>query len=227
MNVRARIFLHPIIKFYISGQIWNIKRRELCDIFSGHSGEICALDYSPNGHSIVSGSMDGSAIVWDLHTFNHKCLRTSEPAAKIKEFSNAAGITSVSVSSCSHFVAGGCLDNSIHIWSMKTGELKAKLEGHEDSVYAVRFMNDAKRLVSGGLDRSVRIWDVSSLADDGKNTKSGLMRGTCPIIKIYRGHSVRLLARTTIISFLLRSQQGLRSDGCLRQSVHRLGCQRL
>lgn len=192
---------------YISGQIWSIRQRKLCDIFSGHSGEICALDYSANGHFVVSGSMDGSAIVWDLRTLNHKCLRTSEPAAKIKESSNAAGITSISISFCSQYVAGGCLDKFIRIWSMKTGELKAKLGGHEDSVYAVRFMNDSKRLVSGGLDRSVRIWNVSSLWDavpgDKKHTKPRFMRGmvACPVIKIFRGHSVRFLVRSTIIRF--------------------------
>jgi len=183
---------------YISGQIWSTKQRKLCGVFSGHSGEICALDYSPNGHSVVSGSMDGSAIIWDLRNFNHKYLRTSEPAAKIKESSNAAGITSISISFCSQYVAGGCLDKFIRIWSMKTGELK--LGGHEDSVYAVRFMNDAKRLVSGGLDRSIRIWNVSSLwdavSDDRKHTKPRFLHGmvACPVIKIFWGHSVCLLA---------------------------------
>ena len=191
---------------YIHGQIWSIKLRKLCDIFSGHSGEICALDYSPNGQFAVSGSMDGYAIVWDLRAFNHKCLRTSEPAAKTKESSDAVGITSISISFCSQYVAGGCLDKFIRIWSMRTGELKAKLRGHGDSVYAVRFMNDAKRLVSGGLDRSVRIWNVSSLwdavPDDRKHMKPRFMRGmvACPVIKIFWGHTVRLLAQSTGIT---------------------------
>jgi len=89
---------------------------------------------------------------------------------------------------------------------MRTGELKAKLRGHGDSVYAVRFMNDAKRLVSGGLDRSVRIWNVSSLwdaiPDDRKHMKPRFMRGmvACPVIKIFWGHSVRLLAQSTGIT---------------------------
>ncbi|KAL9710413.1 hypothetical protein Ac2012v2_006714 [Leucoagaricus gongylophorus] len=175
-------------------RIWNIRQRTLCDAFSGHSDEIYALDYSQNGQYVVSGSADCSAVVWDLHSFNHRCLRTSESAAPNKESTNAAGVTSISISSSCTYVAGGCLDYFIRIWSMQTGELRAKLVGHENSVYAVRFMNDMRGLVSGSLDCSVKFWDVSGLQDpvpdDSKTARSRAERGmvTCPVIKSFIGH---------------------------------------
>ena len=88
---------------------------------------------------------------------------------------------------------------------MQTGELRAKLVGHENSVYAVRFMNDMRGLVSGSLDCSVKFWDVSGLQDavpdDSKTARSRAERGmvTCPVIKSFIGHRVRSLQLDTLI----------------------------
>ena len=38
-----------------------------------------------------------------------------------------------------------------------------KLKGHKDSVYSVAFAPDGKWLVSGSLDKTLRIWDLSPL----------------------------------------------------------------
>lgn len=179
-------------------RIWNIKQRTLRDVFSGHSNEIYALDYSQNGRYVVSGSADCTAIIWDLHFpyQTHKCLRATD--SSYNRDSTEAGITSISISPSNAHVAGGCLDHFIRIWSMHTGELVAKLKGHEDSVYAVRFMNDMPgmgRVVSGSLDCSVKLWDVSELGaeeaamgDDRRDptTKPGLV--ACPLITTFRGH---------------------------------------
>ncbi|KAJ3570847.1 hypothetical protein NP233_g4129 [Leucocoprinus birnbaumii] len=176
-------------------RIWNIKQRTLRDVFAGHSNEIYALDYSQNGRYVVSGSADCSAIIWDLHfpDKTHKCLRASDSSYDPK--STEAGITSISISASNSHVAGGCLDHFIRIWSMRTGELVAKLRGHEDSVYAVRFMNDVHglgRLVSGSLDCTVKVWDVSSLnvqegiSDDDRRSGSGMV--ACPLMSNLRGH---------------------------------------
>ena len=37
------------------------------------------------------------------------------------------------------------------------------LKGHSDRVISVSFSPDGKRIVSGGKDKTVKIWDISSL----------------------------------------------------------------
>ena len=52
----------------------------------------------------------------------------------------------------------------VRIWDARTGDLLERLRGHRDSVYSVAFTPDARGLVSGSLDKTLKYWDVSRLA---------------------------------------------------------------
>jgi WD40 repeat protein len=43
------------------------------------------------------------------------------------------------------------------------GQETLTLKGHGDAVWSVSFSPDGKRIVSGSLDRTVKVWDISSL----------------------------------------------------------------
>ena len=53
----------------------------------------------------------------------------------------------------------------VRIWDTRTGELLETLRGHSDSVYSVAFTPDARGLVSGSLDKTLKYWDVSRLVN--------------------------------------------------------------
>lgn len=46
------------------------------------------------------------------------------------------------------------------IWNVDTGECLHVLDGHEQEIYSVAF--DGVRVVSGGMDTTVRVWDAMS-----------------------------------------------------------------
>lgn len=55
----------------------------------------------------------------------------------------------------------GSLDRGVRIWNSRTGTFISKLSGHSNSVYSLAFSADGKTLVSGSLDSTLRLWDLS------------------------------------------------------------------
>jgi glucose repression regulatory protein TUP1 len=53
------------------------------------------------------------------------------------------------------------LDEMIRVWDMQTGQLLERFEGHTNSVYSVAFSPDGRSIVSGSLDMTLKVWDLS------------------------------------------------------------------
>ncbi|MBI4024128.1 MAG: WD40 repeat domain-containing protein [Verrucomicrobia bacterium] len=51
---------------------------------------------------------------------------------------------------------------AVHFWDMVTGKQIAEIARHEGNVTEVAFVHDGQVLVTGGTDRSVRLWKTSS-----------------------------------------------------------------
>ncbi|CAD8215141.1 unnamed protein product [Paramecium octaurelia] len=51
---------------------------------------------------------------------------------------------------------------SIRLWDVKTGQQKAKLDGHSVGVSPVNFSPDGNTLASGSDDNSIRLWNVKT-----------------------------------------------------------------
>ncbi|KAG5728960.1 Transcriptional repressor rco-1 [Termitomyces sp. T112] len=141
-------------------RIWDIAKKRIRNIFSGHTQEIYSLDFSLDGRFIISGSGDKTARVWDMHDESVKVLTISDTDS----LNNDAGVTSVAISPSGALVAAGSLDTIVRIWDVKTGALVERLRGHRDSVYSVAFTPDGRGLVSGSLDKTLKYWDVAALA---------------------------------------------------------------
>jgi len=50
-------------------------------------------------------------------------------------------------------------DNTIKLWDAATGRLLRTLKAHKDPVRAIAFSPDGKRLISGSVDRTVKLWE--------------------------------------------------------------------
>lgn len=49
---------------------------------------------------------------------------------------------------------------SVQVWSLPQGQCKMTLHGHQAAVTSVQF--DQSRIISGSLDRFIKIWSITS-----------------------------------------------------------------
>jgi WD40 repeat protein len=120
---------------------------------SGHSDDIRAMTFSPDGTLLATGSVDRTARLWDA--------ATGAPFAMLDGHSN--GVTAVVFSPDGKRVAtasGGSFDSTARLWDVVRGGELHTLAGHSDKVVAVRFTPDGARVITASADRTARIWDV-------------------------------------------------------------------
>ncbi|KAJ3792300.1 quinon protein alcohol dehydrogenase-like superfamily [Lentinula aff. detonsa] len=123
-------------------------------ILMGHTGQITAVMFSPDGKRIVSGSSDKSIRIWNADTGE----AIGGPLQGHSE-----GVKSVAFSPDGKQIVSGSYDKSIRIWNADTGEaIGGPLQGHSDGVNSVAFSPDGKRIVSGSWDESIRIWNADT-----------------------------------------------------------------
>lgn len=59
-------------------------------------------------------------------------------------------------------VVAAAVDRTVRLWETSRGRELAVLQGHTGMVLALAFSPDGRLLASGGLDESIRFWNVGS-----------------------------------------------------------------
>ena len=134
--------------------------------WTGHTGVVYSLSYSPNGAHVVTGSEDKTIRIWDVESG----AVVGEPLA-----GHTDRVMSVAYSPDGRHIISGSEDHTIRIWDAKTGTAVGNpLEGHADGVLSVAYSPDGRHIISGSYDRTIRIW--------------GDEAGT-PAVKPFAGHT--------------------------------------
>ena len=130
-------------------------------ILKGHTGDVYALAFSPEGSTLASRSQDNTIRLWDVSTGAHKYTLEG----------HTDNITAIAFSPEGSILASGSQDNTIRLWDASTGAHKYTLEGHTQAVYTIAFSPDDSILASGSDDNTILLWDVSTGAH--KHTLEG------------------------------------------------------
>jgi hypothetical protein len=118
----------------------------------GHTGPVYAVAVSPDGHTVISASADGSLRLWNAKT-----------GKELKRLDGHSGrVWTVAFAPDGRRVASGGFDKTIRLWDVTTGREIRRFIGHTDYVRSVTFSHDGHLLLSGGDDRSVRLWNVDT-----------------------------------------------------------------
>ncbi len=142
---------------------------ELDLITGGHTDGVYAAAYSPDSKTIITGGIDGTVQLWNTRT--RKTIRTFKV--------NEAYIGYIRYSPDGQTIAIRGAENTIELWDVRIGKHLKSLSGHEEpsalyeghpevSISSFAYSPDGKTIVSGGADKTVRLWDART----GENIKT-------------------------------------------------------
>jgi len=126
-------------------------------VFTGHSGEVCGLKWSPDGTQLASGGNDNRLNIWQFDVEGPKFTFNQHKAA-VK-----------AVAWCpwqSHLLAsgGGSVDRSIKFWNTQTGACLNSVDT-ESQVCSIIWAKNRKELVSshGFTKNQICVWKYPSM----------------------------------------------------------------
>lgn len=148
---------------------------EDCNVFSleAHVDEVTAVHFK--GDTLISGSADKTLRQWDL--VKGRCVQTLDVLWASAQASSMGGESEWRPSgrmpdASADFVgavqcfdaalACGTADGMVRLWDLRSGQVHRSLVGHTGPVTCLQF-NDM-HLVTGSLDRSIRVSEVSSVS---------------------------------------------------------------
>ena len=134
-------------------------------ILRGHIATIRCARVLHNRPIVVTGSRDTTVRVWDIqkgrmlrilegHSNSVRCLDVCGNKVVSGSYDASCRVRPLQLSLCI------LMDMVRQIWNVDTGECLHVLSGHEQEIYSVAF--DGVRVVSGGMDTTVRVWDAMS-----------------------------------------------------------------
>src|SRR5436305_4198480 len=149
---------------------------------TAHTDRVTSVAISADSQTLVSGSRDHTAKVWNLHTGEliHTLVGHSE------------AVMSVAISENGRLLVTGSKDTTVRLWFLQTGELIRTLSGHSEAVMSVAISENGQWLASGSLDRTLKLWDLQT------ETLSRTLEHTGRVVSVAVSSDVQIVASATI-----------------------------
>ncbi|XP_067128768.1 bromodomain and WD repeat-containing protein 3 isoform X2 [Centruroides vittatus] len=134
-----------------------------------HSDRVDSLQFSNIGCRFISGSKDGTALIWRYerqhwHTITLRMTTKLEgkPTDEVDDNKQKLRVTMVGWNTDDSVVITAVNDSSLKVWDSYTGKLKHVLIAHEDEVFVLEpHPTDPRVLLSGGHDGRIVLWDLT------------------------------------------------------------------
>ncbi|XP_052524786.1 transducin-like enhancer protein 1 isoform X4 [Tympanuchus pallidicinctus] len=106
----------------------------------------------PDGRSLIVGGEASTLSIWDL--------AAPTPRIKAELTSSAPACYALAISPDAKVCFSCCSDGNIVVWDLQNQSLVRQFQGHTDGASCIDISNDGTKLWTGGLDNTVRCWDL-------------------------------------------------------------------
>lgn len=113
---------------------------------------IRSIKLLPDGRTLVVGGEASTLSIWDLAAPN--------PRIKAELTSSAPACYALAISPDSKVCFSCCSDGNIAVWDLHNQTLVRQFQGHTDGASCIDISTDGTKLWTGGLDNTVRSWDL-------------------------------------------------------------------
>jgi WD40 repeat protein len=163
-------------------RLWDPATGEQISVLYGSEGWICAVCAVPSQEGqtlIAAGCSDGAVRLWDSASGEQVGVLRGHEAGKTGAHWVSA-VCMVWEGDGRPLLVSGGMDGTVRLWDLASGEQVRVLRGHEaldgnpahvSAVCAVRGADGRTLLASGGIDRTVRLWDLAT------GDQVGVLRG--------------------------------------------------
>lgn len=129
-------------------KIWDTGTGKELQTIRDSERDVTSVTFSPDGKTLAASNLDGEIVLYGMD------------GKKIREMKTPEGIWSITFSNDGKFLAATGWNDTIKLFDVASGKELFYRNGHERTVTTVTISPDGSRMVTAGIDQTIRIWEM-------------------------------------------------------------------
>ena len=135
-------------------RIWDTTKQAMEKQFAGHTGPVTAVAVNANLQLLASGGADHTIRLWNQATAKESDVLLA----------HSAPITALGINAASTQMLSASEDGGVKLWVLPL--VAPKLFTHPDQITSLVLTPDGAKVLTGGNDKIVRLWNLTSGAKE-------------------------------------------------------------